>query len=349
MKGVYKRILDQMENWPPLHDRSQNDRVLLVDGLNTFIRSWTTSPNLNDNGEHVGGITGFLQSVGYGIRLTNPTKVIIIFDGKGGSDKRKKIYEGYKSDRGKNRFRVNRTYADMMNEEEERVSMKRQFVWLADILTYLPLNVMVYDGVEADDVIAYLSNHITDNGGETTIMSTDKDFIQLVSPKTIVYSPTKKKIYNTESVKEEFGIDYRNFILYRVLGGDKSDNVPGVKGCGLKTIIKRFPQICEEELDIPTLIQLSKENVGKQKIYQTIIDSEQQMLLNLDLMSLKNPKIGTDKRLKILNRFSEPIPPLNTPKFIRTLSEYQMVDSMGKNLQSWLSETFREIVTNKNG
>lgn len=345
MKDIYKRILNEIDT-PVLHDRSQNDRVLLVDGLNTFIRSWTTSPNLNDNGDHVGGITGFLQSIGYGIRQTNPTKVIIVFDGKGGSDKRKKIYDGYKSDRGSNRFRVNRTYADLMNEEEERVSMKRQFVWLADILEYLPLKVMVYDGVEADDVIAYLSNQIVSEGNNSVIMSTDKDFIQLVSPNTIVYSPTKKKIYNTESVKDEFGIDYRNFLLYRILDGDTGDNIPGIKGCGLKTIIKRFPEVVDDEVSIDKLIELSKNAVGKQKIYETIINSETQMLLNYDLMSLKEPKIGTDQKLKILERYREPIQRLNTMSFIKTLKEYDMLDSMGKNLQSWMSETFREIVTN---
>jgi len=345
MRDLYKRILDEIAE-PELHGRSQNGRVLLIDGLNTFIRSWTTSPNLNEDGDHVGGITGFLQSIGYAIRESKPTKVVIVFDGKGGSDKRKKIYDGYKSDRGKNRFRVNRTYVDHMNEEEERISMKRQFVWLVDILNYLPVQVMVYDGVEADDVIAYLSNHITDAADETVIMSTDKDFLQLVSPKTIVYSPTKKKLYHTQTIMEEFGIDYRNFILYRVLDGDSSDNIPGIRGCGLKTIIKRFPEVITEEVDIDRLIKLSSGATGKQKIYDTILNSEEQMRLNYDLMNLRNPKIGNDQKLKILNRFREPVMALNKTKFIQSLTGYNMVDSMGKNLQSWMSETFRELVVN---
>jgi DNA polymerase-1 len=346
MRELYKRLLDEIEE-PILHDRSQNGRVLLIDGLNTFIRSWTTSPNLNDNGEHVGGITGFLQSIGYAIRLTNPTKVIIIFDGKGGSDKRKKIYTGYKSERGKNRFRVNRVYKDQMDEEDERISMKRQFVWLVDILSYLPVQVMVYDGVEADDVIAYLSTHITDKGNESVIMSTDKDFLQLVSPKTVVYSPTKKKLYNTDTIKEEFGIDYRNFLLYKVLNGDSGDNIPGISGCGLKTIIKRFPEVVDEVVDVPRLIELCKSASGKQKIYATIIESEDQMKMNEDLMSLTEPKIGTDKKLKILNQYEEPISSLNKMEFIKSLSSYNMLDSMGKNLQSWLTETFRQIIISK--
>ena len=89
-----------------------------------------------------------LKSIGYAIRNTQPTRVIVVFDGKGGSQKRKKRFSGYKSERSKNKLRVNRQYADLMNEEDERESMKRQFVWLADIMNYLPMTTMIYDGCE---------------------------------------------------------------------------------------------------------------------------------------------------------------------------------------------------------
>ena len=79
------------------------------------------------------------------------------------------------------------------------------------------------------------------------IMSTDKDFLQLVNDKTIVWSPTKKKIYNINRIKEEFGMDPNNLLLYRVLDGDTSDNIPGVYGCGIKTILKRYPEVTSEK------------------------------------------------------------------------------------------------------
>ena len=77
-------------------------------------------------------------------------------------------------------------------------------------------------------------------------MSTDKDFLQLVDDTTIVWSPTKKKLYNTKLVKEEFGIESKNLLLYRVLDGDKSDNIPGVYGCGIKTLVKRFQKLLKK-------------------------------------------------------------------------------------------------------
>jgi DNA polymerase-1 len=88
----------------------------------------------------------------------------------------------------------------MMNEEEEQESMKRQFVWLNDMLDYLPLTTMIYDGMEADDVIAYIAQDLVKEDEEALIVSTDKDFLQLVSDKVTVFSPTKKKLYTKEEV-----------------------------------------------------------------------------------------------------------------------------------------------------
>ena len=146
MKQLYKNILDSVERDHNQNiDRKQNDRVLIIDGLNTFIRCWSSIPTMNDDGDHVGGVTGALKSIGYAIRQTQPTRVVVVFDGQGGSKRRKKIFGGYKAQRDKNKLRVNRQYADLMNDEDERESMKRQFVWLNEMLDGLPLTTMIYD------------------------------------------------------------------------------------------------------------------------------------------------------------------------------------------------------------
>ena len=69
-----------------------NDRVLIVDGLNTFIRSFAVNPSINDDGLHIGGLTGFLRSIRYTCDILKPSRCIIVFDGKGGSKKRQKLY-----------------------------------------------------------------------------------------------------------------------------------------------------------------------------------------------------------------------------------------------------------------
>ena len=172
MKALYKDILSKVsEEHKTNHLRERNSRVLIIDGLNTFIRSWTTNPTMNEDGDHTGGVIGSLKSIGYQIREFNPTRVIVTFDGKNGSESRKKIHEGYKAGREKNRFRVNRTYGEMMSEEDERLSMRQQFVWLNDMLDYLPVQTMIYDGIEADDTIAYLTQYTqNEHDGEVVIV-----------------------------------------------------------------------------------------------------------------------------------------------------------------------------------
>lgn len=72
--------------------KNQLSDILIIDGLNTFIKSFCVSPYINTDGIHTGGISGFLKSIGYAIKLFNPTKCVIVFDGSGGSQKRRKIY-----------------------------------------------------------------------------------------------------------------------------------------------------------------------------------------------------------------------------------------------------------------
>ena len=82
----------------------------------------------------------------------------------------------------------------MMNDEEERESMKRQYVWLADILDYLPVSFMMYDGVDIKMMLwTYISEQILKEDEQAVLMSTDKDFLQLVDEKTIIYHLLKRR------------------------------------------------------------------------------------------------------------------------------------------------------------
>ena len=96
----YKNIWNSVEKEHNQNiDKKLNDRVLIIDGLNTFIRCWSSIPTMNDDGEHVGGVTGVLKSIGYAIRNVQPTRVVVVFDGQGGSLSRKKKFSGYKAQR----------------------------------------------------------------------------------------------------------------------------------------------------------------------------------------------------------------------------------------------------------
>ena len=350
MKELYKNILNSVETERTQNiDKHKNSRVLIIDGLNTFIRCWTSIPTMNDDGDHVGGVVGVLKSIGYAIRMVQPTRCIVVFDGKGGSQTRKKQFEGYKAQREGNQLRVNRAYAGMMNDEDEKESMKRQFVWLNEVLNYLPVTTMIYDGVEADDVMAYVTTHLLKEDEQAVVMSTDKDFLQLVDDKTIVWSPTKKKIYNKKAVKEEYGIESQNILLYRILDGDSSDNIPGVYGCGIKTLIKRIPEITEQtEVSVDDLFNLCEtkkvETKGKIKLYNDILEAKQQILMNQKLMQLKDVDISGVIKMQVLERFNQEIRPLNKIDFLKILLKYKVVNNFG-DINDWTKSTFGNFIT----
>ena len=350
MNELYRSILNKVKvEHSQSVNRKRNSRVLIIDSLNTFIRSWTTNPTMDDNGNHIGGITGFLKSIGYAIREINPTRVILVFDGKKGSTDRKKIYDGYKSDRGNIRFRVNRQYPDMMSQEEEKESMRKQLLKLIEILDELPLTTMIYDGIEADDVIGFLATSVVKDDEQCVIMSTDKDFIQLVSPTTLLYSPTKKIVYNKQKVFDEYGIYPQNFAIFRAMDGDESDNVPGIRGCGLKTLIKRIPELTENrEIELEGFVEMCKvkRDTEKYKIFGEILDNENILRRNYRLMQLSDPVISTDHKLKIINRYNETLKPVDKFNFMKTALHHKIIGGW-TNLDSWLKETFSNIIVNE--
>jgi DNA polymerase-1 len=298
---------------------------------------------MNEDGEHTGGMVGFLKSLGAVIRQENPTRVVVIFDGKGGSQKRKEVFSNYKADR-KVKFRVNRQYDDMMSEEDEQVSLRRQLSSLANILGVLPVTTMIYDNIEADDVIGYLAKQVIKENEGALILSSDKDFLQLVSENIHVWNPLKKQKIDKNKLKELYGVHAENFIWYRVMDGDKSDNIDGVKGCGLKTLLKRLPVLeTDARLTVDELMRLAEEQKGEYKVFQTILDSKKIIERNFQIMQLEDPDISGITKLKINDRFNESIEPLDKMKFIGFGMKYKILQNWG-DVNDWLRSSFGNLV-----
>jgi DNA polymerase-1 len=349
MSQINKKYLDILKQIDEEHkgfgDLHRNSKTLVIDGLNTFIRSWSTAPNLNENGDHIGGIVGTLKSIGYAIRTLNPTRVVVVFDGKGGSSSRKEIYAGYKSERGKNKIkmRLNRAASLEMTPEEESASMKRQMTGLGELLSVLPVSIMIYDGIEADDVMAYIATQLKKEDEKVIIMSTDKDFLQLVNKDVSVYSPSKKKIYNIDEVKEEFGIHPHNFINFRMIDGDKSDNVEGIAGLGLKTIIKSFPILADDELQTTeSMLEYINEQPKKTKAHLLFENNLELLKRNRTLMQLSEPSFSGNLRMKIIDRFEEPTTKFSKQEFLKIGLKTRILDSF-PNVTDWLQSTFSHI------
>ena len=316
-----------------------NDRVLIIDGMNTFIRSFAAIPTMDENGNHIGGVTGFLKSVGYVIRKFKPSRVYVIFDGKGGSKRRRDIYPDYKSGR-KPLTRLNRTY-DMTTEQDEQDLMRYELVIVAKALMKLPITTITLDYVEADDIISYIAQHVVENGGESIIYSTDKDFLQLVGDGIKVWNPVRKKTYIPEVVLEDYSIHPNNFLLYRALTGDISDNLPGIKGLGMKTLLKFMPGFAtEEKLDLDDVITIAESS--KSKVILKIVDQKENIQRNLILMSLLSVMMSDNNKLKVLNKINKPQLFLKKYDLTKLLIETNILPSM-QNYDSWVVSTFNSL------
>ena len=332
--------MDKEHQFTGLQKSSESD-VLLIDFYNLFIRSFMAIPTLNDNGLHVGGIAGFLKTIGAAIKLINPTRVVIVIDGKGGSMKRKKIYPDYKGGR-TTKLRFNRSYEDLSSGEIEENGMKTQLFRTVAYLETLPLTCIAIDHVEADDVISYLAlDHFKDKN--IFIASCDKDFLQLVDDRIKVWSPSKKKIYGKAELHSEYGISAKNFINFRVLNGDVSDNLDGVKGAGLKTIMKCFPIFTEDkQYTIDEIFTYSENHKGKLKLYDSILEVKDIVRRNYELMQLKETQIQSFSQLRIKELLDAPVKPLNKVGFIQLITADGMKNNL-PNASVWMSEVFSRL------
>jgi len=335
---MFQNIID--EGKPS--ERTFNSDILLVDGLNTFFRAFMAVPSLNDNGLHVGGIAGFLQSIGYAIKTLNPTRVIIVFDGNGGSMKRRKIYPEYKAKR-VTKLRYNRSYEELTDAGQEDRNIQTQLMRIVDYLNTLPVTTISVDHVEADDTIAYLAQDYFKDSNKVYIMSSDKDFLQLVNDKIYVWSPTKKRMYGCAEILTEYGISCENFINYRILTGDESDNIDGIHGSGLKTVLKCFPQLKDHtEYTLNDLYAYSEANKKKYKLYNTILENKSIMERNRELMQLKNTQLQSFTQLRVNEVLNKPVNKINRIKFGQLIS----ADRMSGNLpdyQYWLTDVFGRV------
>ena len=300
-------------------------------------------PSMNEDGLHTGGIAGFLKSIGYAIKLLNATRCVIIFDGNGGSMKRRKIYPQYK-DRKNTKIRLNRAYVDLSTAELEEKNLKAQLMRSVHYLDCLPISTMAIDHIEADDTIAYIAEQYYKDHN-VTIMSSDKDFLQLSSDRIKIWSPTKKKLYGCAEILLEYGISCQNFIWYRVLEGDVSDNIDGINGAGLKTIIKCFPFFAESHTaTLQEIYNHCENNHSKYKLYRTILDNKNIVERNHTLMQLKETEIQSFSQLRINEILDKPIKKMDRFGFSKLITEDKMWNNI-PNYQIWLNESFGKLDT----
>ncbi len=266
-------------------------RLLIIDGQNMFIRNYVMSPQLDINGNPIGGLTGFMRSLQKEVRRAKPDRVVVCWEGPGGSQARREKNKNYKL--GRKAPKLNREY-EFATPEAERENKYDQLLRLTEYLATLPLLQMSLENVEADDIIAWLCHCNEYDEWQKVIVSNDQDFLQLCDDKTILLRPGKnEQVLNKNKVLEEYGIHPRNFAWARAVVGDKSDNLDGVRGLGLKTMAKRFPFLSEnKDYGLGDILSHAENNKNKIKAYQNVLDNEEIIASNYEIMQLYTSTIS---------------------------------------------------------
>ena len=337
MNKDLQTLLDNVQEDGIVLDSTPNDRVLMIDGLNLFFRNFAMINAVNPQGIHVGGLGGFLRSLGALIRQIQPTSVYVIFDGVGSSTNRKNLLPEYKSGRNIQRVTNWEVFESVADEHDAKVD---QIVRLIQYLKHLPVKVISMAKVEADDVIAHLAQVIDkEYNGRSIIVSSDKDFLQLVNDNIIVYRPIEKNFYTDAMVVEKFGMKAENFILYKVLMGDASDKVAGVKGLGPKKLFKLFPELQTQHLVLDDIFEIAGKKLKENVIYSRIVMTEADLRKNFTIMDLAEPMLDVNDKILLDESIKAGVPALDSKSFMNLYNE----DSLGgmiRNTDFWLKEQF---------
>jgi len=273
---------------------TEQKRVLIIDSLNLYLRAYIMDPSLTMQGEPCGGIKGSLKILQKLVRDSKPDEIIFVWDGPNGSRKRKALNKDYKA--GRKPIRLNRSVKNLTDEQEIQNKVWQQ-MRLMEYLNEMPIMQIIIPEVEADDVISYITQMSYYRGWQKVIVSNDKDFYQLCDGETVVFRPVSKTVYNKKRIVEELGVHPRNMALARALVGDASDNLPGIKSVGFKTIQRRLGFLAaDKDYTIDDIVSYCEKTEKKLKFHDNILEGQETIAHNYKMMQLYSPLLSTQSK-----------------------------------------------------
>ena len=254
---------------PAGREVARGDHVYLVDGSGYIFRAYHALPPLTrpSDGLPVGAVHGFSAMLWKLLRETSelapPTHLAVIFD-YSAKTFRSDLFDGYKA-----------------NRPEPPDDLLPQFPLVRDAVRAFNVACIEQEGYEADDIIATYALQANEAGAEVTIVSSDKDLMQLVQPGIVMYDTMKNKVIGEAEVVERFGVPPSKVVEVQALIGDSSDNVPGVPGIGVKTAAL----LIGEFGDLETLLARASE-IKQDKRRENLITFADQARLSKSLVIL---------------------------------------------------------------
>tara|TARA_Y100000310_G_scaffold334480_1_gene414366 strand:- start:546 stop:1523 length:978 start_codon:yes stop_codon:yes gene_type:complete len=272
-------------------------RVLIFDALNAYLRAYIVDPSISTNGDPIGGIKGFIKILQRHVRETRPDQIIVVWDGPNGSRKRKTIDKNYKE--GRKPIRLNRAFHNLTDDEELQNKVWQQSR-LIEYFNNMPIIQFMLPEIEADDVIAYITQMPYYEGWQKIVISNDKDFMQICDDETILWRPTQNEILNKDRIIEKTGVHPTNMALARAIVGDTSDNLPGIRGAGFATVGKRLSFLGDSKsYTINEVIEFCHKTKSSLKFFTNIVENKKLIEHNYKMMQLYAPQLSVQSKIYV--------------------------------------------------
>lgn len=328
-------------------DTKKYKYTLLIDG-NNIMKIASVDHKMNSDGKEYGIILTSLRLIGDTLKKKDFDYCIVAYDGEGSGVLRYQYYKDYKANRDKNYelHNPNKSEYDKYIEnyarnilrhsrenaakESEDDSFARQKPILQSILDELCIRQYEFENVEGDDIISYYVKNKKDDE-KVVIVSSDRDLTQLISDTVCIYNPRDKEFITKENAVKKLGILSDNIVLQKIICGDVSDNIKGVKGVGLDTLKKLFPEFTDKKLDLDFVIGRSKELLEQRKAEK-----------KKPLKSLENIVNGTtdgcqgDRLYEINKKIIDLSTPLLTEEAKKTMDDelYAVIDTTDRSIKN---------------
>ena len=321
---------------------------LLVDGNSVLKSSLVNKDDINDKGQEYGAIVTFLYRIGNLLMKRDFNHCVVCWDGFNSGSLRWQLYKDYKGNRDKNYEAAsaitnpesdydayiaaycrkviayhNKNKVGVKRGETDDENFQRQREILQQILDELFVRQYMYENVEGDDLIAYYCQHKQKND-YIVIVSEDRDISQLIRDDICLFIPSTKTFVTPKNDVDVLGFPYYNIVLKKIICGDSSDNIKGIKGIGEKTLETYFPQIKSQRTNLNEFLcacksVLDDRKASKQKPLKCLENALNKVTdgchgdkvyeINEKIIDLSNPLLTEEARSELDEIYDAPMDP----------------------------------------
>lgn len=274
-------------------------RTLIVDASYLLKRSFFGAKDVyTDSFGHIGGLYSFFTTLRRLISDNKINKVVLAWDGENGGLYRHIIDPAYKANRTNKKWygKIELTDAEIRREKQKEESQLKQRKRIQTYAEELFIRQIEVDEVEADDIIAAYAK-IYSKYEDVYLYTNDRDFIQLLYHDITIIFGNRKEPINKQNFFFEFDYHYKNALAMKIICGDVSDNLAGIKGIKEKSLLKHFPEMKFKELTVREICkkadQINRERVEQKKkplkIFESLLNNIDRLKINHKLMNLSEP------------------------------------------------------------